>query len=497
MSVAQGSCPSCGAPLTFGVGSSVSQVCRYCRHVVVRTDRDLQNLGKLADLALTPSPVAVGDAGSVAGRAMTVLGRVQLDHGEGPWDEWYLGFHDGGWGWLAYAQGNWYVTAKVDGAHALPPWDQVALESDLPLGAAGSFRAIEVKKASISSAEGELPMAVVAGQERFYVDLAGVGGGFATIDYGDQSAAPELFVGRQLPESALQVRAAGERAVTEIGTETLSCPACGGNLPALAPRRAERLACPFCGAISDIAARTVIEQQDKARASPELPLGTRGELDGQAYIVCGFVERSAVIEGERFGWQEYLLYAPGLGFRWLVKDEASWVWVTPVSAAEIDLSPLPQGAGFQGRSFRLRNRNDARVERVLGEFYWKVRIGETVKAEDFLSGSDVLSRERAGDEVAWSFGVPVPWSRLAAAFSLPSGGPGGRFEAPAGQSDAGPGEGSGSGGSETSKKIAIWALVVVFVLLVAWAQSCADCSESGGGVWHSGGGVSGGSRGGK
>ena len=52
MAVAQGTCPGCGAPIEFGVGSSIAKVCEYCRTTVVRSDRGLENLGKVADLAV-------------------------------------------------------------------------------------------------------------------------------------------------------------------------------------------------------------------------------------------------------------------------------------------------------------------------------------------------------------------------------------------------------------------------------------------------------------
>ncbi len=102
MAVAQGSCPSCGASIEFGVGSSIAKVCEYCRATVVRSDRGLENLGKVADIANTPSLIAVGDQGTLSGRPFEVLGRVQLDHGKGPWDEYYVAFDYGqAWGWLA------------------------------------------------------------------------------------------------------------------------------------------------------------------------------------------------------------------------------------------------------------------------------------------------------------------------------------------------------------------------------------------------------------
>ena len=57
------------------------------------------------EIAPRPHLIAVGDQGTLAGRPFEVLGRVQLDHGLGPWDEYYVAFDYGQtWGWLAYAQ---------------------------------------------------------------------------------------------------------------------------------------------------------------------------------------------------------------------------------------------------------------------------------------------------------------------------------------------------------------------------------------------------------
>src|SRR5689334_17806222 len=134
MAVAQGSCPNCGAPIEFVLGSSLARVCDYCRHTVVRSDRGLTNAGKAADLANTPSLIAVGDEGVLGGRPFRVFGRVQLDHGAGPWDEYYIGFDYGqSWGFLAYAQGEWFATALAPAVPA-PAHEQLQPEQDLPLG---------------------------------------------------------------------------------------------------------------------------------------------------------------------------------------------------------------------------------------------------------------------------------------------------------------------------------------------------------------------------
>ncbi len=40
-------CPACGAPVVFKTGSGVVVVCEYCNSVVARTDRALEDLGKV------------------------------------------------------------------------------------------------------------------------------------------------------------------------------------------------------------------------------------------------------------------------------------------------------------------------------------------------------------------------------------------------------------------------------------------------------------------
>src|SRR5512142_2889017 len=156
MPSAQGECPNCGAPIQFTLGSSLARVCSSCRATVVRSDRGFEDCGRLAALVDTPSPISVGDRGSLAGRAFEVVGRIQYDYGLGPWDEFYIGFENGReWGWLAYAQGRWYVTQLVPDLSA-PPREQIEVDSDqsLPIGV---FRVSESRRARVVSAEGELP----------------------------------------------------------------------------------------------------------------------------------------------------------------------------------------------------------------------------------------------------------------------------------------------------------------------------------------------------
>lgn len=479
MAVASGSCPSCGAPIEFSVGASVSKVCEYCKATVFRTDRGLEDLGKVAALANVPSLVAVDDEGTLGGRPFRVAGRVQLDQGEGPWDEYYVAFEGGAaWGWLAYAEGVWYVTSLLPATVAVPPFERLHVENDVVLGEAGPFRVAEVKTARVVSAEGELPARIPPDFRRSYADLFGEGPAFATIDYGDGTAAAEIFVGRRFEERELVVSARGPRSVAKVDMNMLRCPNCGGDIPMLSGERAERVGCRYCGAVTDIAERRVIAGQDAARLATPIPIGATGMLSGVGYTCIACLQRSAEFDGERFAWVELLLFAPGLGFRWLVRDENAWLFVVPVNLAELDLRSMPSVVRWRSQRFALRNQSLARVDYVLGEVYWRCAVGETVRASDYVLAGNVLSREETGGEVRWSFSSPLPWPVLARAFGLSLERPGSAVESSS----------SSSAGSQAALILVVIVIILVFAAIDNFGAGMFGGSSSGGGAVFGGSG---------
>src|ERR671926_272052 len=126
----QANCPACGAQVIFKTGSSVVVVCEFCHSVVARTDRGVEDAGKVADIVESGSPLEVGLRGVFLGVAFELTGRAQLQHAAGGfWDEWYAAFADGRWGWLAEAQGRFYLTfqIQVPSPNALPSFDSLQL----------------------------------------------------------------------------------------------------------------------------------------------------------------------------------------------------------------------------------------------------------------------------------------------------------------------------------------------------------------------------------
>ncbi len=198
----------------------------------------------------------------------------------------------------------------------------------------------------------------------------------------------------------------------------LNCPKCGGALELHAPDAAQRVACPYCASLLDVEQGNLryLSTLRPSRIAPLIPLGTTGAFAGTSYTVIGFLVRSVTEEGVVYRWQEYLLYNPSVGFRWLVHSDDHWNFVTPVSPGEVD--DRFQRAYYAGKSFRLFQTGLATVRHVLGEFYWKVEVGEEVQTRDLIHPPEALSIETAHGEQNISLGIYVRPAEIEKAFGV-------------------------------------------------------------------------------
>ncbi|HEX8152813.1 MAG TPA: DUF4178 domain-containing protein, partial [Thermoanaerobaculia bacterium] len=397
-------------------------VCTYCRSVVARKDRSVEDLGKVAALVDTGSPLRIGLPGKYKGTGFRITGRTQMKHeAGGVWNEWYAAFDDGRWGWLAEAQGNLYLTFETArGPVALP--DALQLSEEVP-GIGEGLVVQEVGMATLISAEGEIPWRPVPESTYGYADLSGPDGKFATVDYSEEQ--PIVFKGWQTSLAELGI--AGEpRTRNKVALARLACKNCGGPLELKAPDQAERIICPNCGGAHDVNADglSFFKVLKKPDVPLLIPLGSSGTIDGVTYAVAGFMQRSVKFD-RKYYWTEYLLYAPEAGFRWLVESDGHWSFVTPVSPGAVAGDGNGANVHYDGRQYRIFQRAEARVEAVLGEFYWKVKQGERVLAADFVKAPYGLSREstlEGAREVNWSHARYMTPREVEKAFGVDLGG---------------------------------------------------------------------------
>lgn len=425
-------CPTCGAEVEFRYDDSFVRVCGHCRAAVVRGDRGVETLGKVADLAATGSPLALFADGKYQGQGFLLVGRAQYKHPAGGlWDEWYAKLDDGTWGWLAEAQGRFYLTFETIGAGEPPPWPEIFPGATVPLQDGGPrlYTVGERGVAELAGAEGEIPFRFVPGTRSAFADLADGSGRFATLDYGDPDAPdqpPTVYLGRQVSLGELRL-AGGEAkidAAAPAAGKKLACPSCGGSLELRAPDQSMRVACPYCSTLLSCEggdALSILAKLRQDKAAGPLALGSKGTFDGVTYTVIGKLRRKAGPPVEAldatglFTWDEYLLYEPKVGFRWLVESGGHWSFVTtvPPGAATGDGGNT---ARYDGRSFRLFDRGQATVIGVWGEVYWRVTAGEVVETSDYVAPPAMLSSEESDDEINWSLGLYKTPAEINAAF---------------------------------------------------------------------------------
>ncbi|HZF53036.1 MAG TPA: DUF4178 domain-containing protein [Polyangiaceae bacterium] len=467
----QAACPSCGAPMTFRFAGAAAQVCKHCNFVVARTDRNLVAIGRMADLADIPSPLQVGTTGRWGGEPFVVDGRVQIDRASAPgapWQEFFVAFPQSGrWVWVAFAQGRWYSTSEVAlPPEGLPPIHALRAGMTIQLTGYGAWTVAEVGQRRVVSGEGELPHVATPGAPTGYADIAGPNGAFGTLDYGDgNQIKPKLYLGQQIDPAVMQLDSGAPVEAPQAAVTAVACPNCGGNLPLVAPTTTERVVCRYCGMASDLkqGALRALGAAPKPPIEPYIPLGAEGTLRGMRLICIGFVIRGCTVDGERYRWREYLVYAgPRVGYLWLMEEDGNWQFVSPIPPGEVAVSG--GSALFKGNHYSFKQSVQAEVEYVIGEFYWKVEIGESVRATEFEGPGGKVSVEQTADEVNYSFCEPTPTKEIAQAFGL---------KAPSALSGGG---GGGQGLSSGCITLIVIAVILLIIILI-----CSDCGGGGGG----------------
>ncbi len=415
-------------------------VCPHCSSLVARGDRKLDDLGKVAALVETETPLALDVSGRYQGAPFRIVGRVQYRHQlGGVWDEWLAAFDDGRWGWLAEAQGRFYLTfrRKLAKDVIIPAFADLELGQRFTIPAFARLVISEIGEADFVSAEGEIPFVVTPGEKLRYADLSAGGGKFATLDYSEER--PLVFVGEELTlsELGIEIQPRDDDEPRQIEAIQVSCPNCGGSLDLRAPDECERVVCPFCNSMLDVEKGNLkyLKSLEAGRYEPVIPLGSVGHIQDLDYTVIGFMRRSVKYDITYY-WQEYLLYHPRRGFRWLVHSDNHWSLVRPVPPGEIKQERADRPR-FEGHTFRLFADGSSNVVQVLGEFYWKVEVGESVHFQDFIRPPQILSREEgyyfsAGDqagkgkrdqphvtgEINWSLGLYLTVDEIERAFQL-------------------------------------------------------------------------------
>lgn len=438
-------CPSCGADVAFQSSVSVFGVCSHCRSMLVRHDMDIESLGQMAQVPDDVSPLKIGSQGVYGGTRFSLIGRLKVAWDEGYWNEWHLLFEDGRQGWLGEALGFYMVsfemkeTGKVPDASKLKPGKKYQL---LP---GETYFVDDIKEAVCVASEGELPFRALQGRKTTSVDLSDSASRYGCIEY-SKTDGVRLFLGRYVKFEDLQF--ANLRDLTADlkrvrSAEAFKCPSCGGPVSMLAPGHSAAVVCAYCGCTIDATnknLRVICKADKKMKIKPLIPIGSKGTLSGVHWEAIGFMRRTDAT-GNYF-WDEYLLFNPFNGFRWLTTENGHWNYVEMIRSHRT------------WDSFKRFLVGKAKVIYVLGEFYWRVKTGDTVSVEDYIAPPEILCCEREETEAIWSLGSYIEAEEIRTAFGIT-----GEFPAPVGVAPSQP--------SPYSKKtpLALQAFGVLFLVV--------------------------------
>lgn len=409
-------CGNCGADTTVSGPSVLVVVCGNCQWSSLRTDRGLETIGKLAEVTPLASQFQVGTEGQWDSRSFTVRGLIQLDHGTGPWNEWAAQDAAGEWFWISEAQGEVMVMEECELDLALAP-DDVELLGKLNLGQGNLYLVTELGSGKVLTAAGELPVKVEAGTQTRYADLQRGGYEVGTLDW-TRGSTPEVFLGRKvrLEDLGLNLHSQPEHSPETIKAKRLDCASCGAGLIILDPDHALHLGCESCGSLLDVDGdeTRLIQAEQAAKAKLSLPLGAKGTLAMQELTVLGAMKRFVMDEGLTYPWSEYLLRTSAGGYRWLVESKGHWTLVEPIQRSAFENNK------HAGRTYKHFTHGSAEVQWVVGEFYWRVAVGERSKASDYVSETFMLSLETTDTEAVASLGHHVDAEEIKRAFGLKS-----------------------------------------------------------------------------
>jgi hypothetical protein len=182
----------------------VFAVCAYCGSTVVRTDRDVESIGTMADLPDEMTPLQIGTELSHGGTHYTLIGRVRVGWADGAWNEWYMG-HDSTAAWLVEAQGFLAVAVpqSIEEAGGIDATGLPRLEA-LVTVKGRTYRVTDIKEAACLGSEGELPFRAPRGRRATYIDMIDDVGGFASIESSDDGR--QLYTGEYVPFDRLGFR---------------------------------------------------------------------------------------------------------------------------------------------------------------------------------------------------------------------------------------------------------------------------------------------------
>lgn len=199
--------------------------------------------------------------------------------------------------------------------------------------------------------------------------------------------------------------------------KTFKCPNCGGSITVKALGHSISAVCAYCSSVVDVANENLrILSTANERTRPTLlTIGSKGRLAGIFWEIIGYMEKTD--ESDIYRWDEYLLYNPYQGFRFLVQTNGHWS-LFKVLKKSVATSDYTSEIKFDGRLYQCFQKGLTKVAYVKGEFYWRVRKDEESFVTDYVAPPYMLSVAQNDEEINVALGEYIEPKAIENAFVL-------------------------------------------------------------------------------
>jgi len=185
----------------------------------------------------------------------------------------------------------------------------------------------------------------------------------------------------------------------EARLDSVQCPSCGGPITRSGFGAIEKVVCPYCGSElkpSEHGTLALLQEVRRQQRQSILPLHARCTFEDLPWEIIGIVWREVEADGHVYPWQEFLLYNPYHGYRYLlffVYDNHFALGRPLDGAPRLDAAFGRRRASWKRARFKHFQTSVARTIYVEGEFPWEVRVGDVSVAHDYVDPPRGLSVE--------------------------------------------------------------------------------------------------------
>ena len=201
--------------------------------------------------------------------------------------------------------------------------------------------------------------------------------------------------------------------------KTFSCPNCGGSIAVKAVGHSISAVCMYCSSVIDVTNENyrILKTANERTRPTLLTIGSRGRLAGILWEVIGYMEKTDNTGFYR--WEEYLLYNPYQGFRFLVQTKGHWSLFKILKKSITELA-LSREITIDGIKYWRFQNGWTKVAYVKGEFYWRAQEGERSLVTDYVAPPYLLSISHNDQEINAALGEYIEAETIEKAFVLSS-----------------------------------------------------------------------------